>query len=186
MYANKLQYCKWCHIYNVFKCGDCNVERVKCHKCYRLISGGMEVITGFGTFHKACLPDSDTSEVSLGECTICKLIVRKGGVNAPGIGYVHIECFKCSDCGNNFGDDETPGSFLGKFICQACATVRREAMADPCCNCGKPIVDAPKLAMHKKFHKDCVRCWKCSRDLLWEAKNLGVDGKLYCDGCHRK
>lgn len=101
------------------------------------------------------------------DCVVCKTSVKEGfflrnatdasgGVNAPGFGFMHKECFKCSDCNKPFGDAE-PGGFEGKMICQDCYTVRREAMADPCCTCGKPITCGPKLAFHQKYHPGCVK-----------------------------
>jgi hypothetical protein len=154
-----------------FKCGDCFNERHKCRGCWKVIEGGM-VVSAFGRdFHKQCLPtDADTSQTTLGECCVCKTPVKQGGVNAPRIGFMHEECFKCSDCNKPFGDEE-PGIISGHMVCQDCGTARREAMADRCCTCDKPITCGPKLAFHQKYHPTCI---KYGLSLLKKLTALGV------------
>eukprot|EP01126_Amoeba_proteus_P029283 TRINITY_DN2887_c0_g1_i10.p1 TRINITY_DN2887_c0_g1~~TRINITY_DN2887_c0_g1_i10.p1 ORF type:complete len:211 (+),score=15.69 TRINITY_DN2887_c0_g1_i10:261-893(+) len=171
-----------------FKCGHCADKVPKCCKCWQLIDSGMTVVAFGKNWHKQCLPcvytflvftikemtDSNSTEVSksydsFGECKICHQLVKTEGMNTPGFGYIHMACFKCLSCGRKFDLNETPGN----LICQECHAIKREAMADLCFQCGKPILDAPKLALKHKYHASCVSCFKCKRDLLWEPKNLG-------------
>ena len=86
----------------------------------------------------------------------------------------------CTTC-----NKELPAGALvnvkGKNYCYGCSIA---AQADSCYACQKPILSAMMKANNRKYHPECLKCFKCKSVLDGGFRMRGKD--MYCVPCSSK
>jgi hypothetical protein len=109
-------------------------------------------------------------------CTKCAKKVKGDCVNAIGKQY-HPECFICSYCGRQFGNQ----SFFLEEGEPYCENDWNELFTTKCISCGFPIEAGDKWveALNNNYHSQCFNCTMCKRNLEGQSF-YAKGGRPFC------
>jgi len=170
-------YCNKCYM-DILADAD-NDDEIRCGDCERVIKGDY-----VEAFHHKFHPDCLTKVKQLrAKCKTCgkKISDDEAPVRWAGIeGYFHEQCFQCTQCGNLFTEDNPPGSLTGSLVCKPC---HKKTFEEICAACGRVIDGTPTLSHKLRFHRKCLICTVCKKDLM-EVQRFVKNNKLYCKDCN--
>jgi hypothetical protein len=115
-------------------------------------------------------------------CTRCDRPLKGEILTALG-GKYHVKCFQCNLCSEPIARkfvEHPPGS--QQIICPRC---HEDKVCEKCDGCGRGMGGAFVRALGGKYHRECFKCNRCSRDVTSKYVE-GPDGAPYCRGCHVK
>jgi len=117
-------------------------------------------------------------------CTRCDRPLKGEILTALGGKHrCHVKCFTCDLCTEPIARkfvEHPPAS--GRIICERCHV---DKVCEKCDGCGRGMSGAFVRALGGKYHRECFKCRRCSRDVTSRYVE-GADGAPYCRGCHVK
>jgi len=113
--------------------------------------------------------------VSRNICAFCQHRVLVGPYYDVGGGKrVHVDCFKCKNCGNHLTQFQCLND---SYLCPQCAHKLRPPAK--CVACGKVVSsDDAVVALNTEWHRSCFRCAHCRKIL--DKEFVELNGKPYC------
>ncbi|XP_033821920.1 filamin-binding LIM protein 1 [Periophthalmus magnuspinnatus] len=156
----------------------------QCRSCHIPLAGKQY-------FNKAGIPlCEDCYQASLELCWACGEVIKYQVMRALERAY-HPQCFMCTTCKQQIGEQRFAQGEVGEVYCLP-DYYRKYA---PKCNaCNQLII--PKEdgtdsftieCLGNSYHEDCYRCEMCFINLTPEPNERGcypLDGKLLCKACH--
>jgi len=124
-------------------------------------------------------------------CGYCQQPILDKCISALGQTF-HPECFCCSACGEQFGDD----GFHEKDDAAYCKTCYFDQFAPKCGGCNLPITDNFISALNMQWHPGCFVCKECQMPFT-DGNFFEHEGFPYCEqhyhalrgslcaGCHK-
>ncbi|EAY10378.1 LIM domain containing protein [Trichomonas vaginalis G3] len=112
-------------------------------------------------------------------CAGCNKTIEGECCQVEGIKY-HPEEFKCSDCGTPLQNGVAVLDH-GKLRCRKCS----ELYIKQCRGCTNTKDEPTIIACGAKWHRDCFKCMKCSKNLA-DSKYVNMNGYPCCESCYRK
>jgi len=149
------------------------------------LMGTLEEATGLGGAQKSFTTTTSGGEyASQGTCAACGKEIKGQAININKKVY-HSNCFSCVGCGEKFAQtgNKDISESQGKLFCGKCVSKQQVATDDPPCpGCNKAIVGSFLKSCGKEWHKECLKCTKCSKPLAGQAVNNKA-GTPYCADC---
>lgn len=129
-----------------------------CGSCGTTFKGGEKVNIGKADGIPLCDP---CSKKNIRCCATCVKPITKDGVEAfDKLFHDSPECFKCIKCSSALGDEFFDINGMGP-ACSTCAN----GPVETCAFCTKPLQGEVTQLFEKMFHKGCVRCMRCKKEL---------------------
>ncbi|XP_020789855.1 filamin-binding LIM protein 1 [Boleophthalmus pectinirostris] len=156
----------------------------QCRSCHIPLAGKQY-------YNKAGIPlCEDCYQASLELCWACGEVIKYQVMRALERAY-HPQCFMCTTCKQQIGEQRFAQGEVGEVYCLP-DYYRKYA---PKCNaCNQLIIpkedgtDSYTIeCLGNSYHEDCYRCEMCFTHLTPEPNERGcypLDGKLLCKACH--
>lgn len=156
----------------------------QCRSCHILLASKQY-------YNKAGIPlCEDCYQASLEVCWACGEVIKHQVMRALERAY-HPQCFTCTTCKQQIGEQRFAQGEVGEVYCLP-DYYRKYA---PKCNACQQLI-IPKEdgtdsytveCLGHSYHEDCYRCEMCLTHLTPEPSEHGcypLDGKLLCKPCH--
>jgi len=88
--------------------------------------------------------------------------------------------YNCGICQKEFQKDSLK-EFGGKLVCNECKLRSSVNKTDVCEACSKPLSGQYMKAQNKKYHRDCLVCANCKKELTTGFRT--VFGAFWCPDC---
>ena len=152
-------------------CTDCSVD---------LTAGGQQIAVGSNS-DLLCFPCNKRRRGEI--CASCDKPLSGEFVSALGTCF-HKECFRCSTCSTQLGQNIP--CVKGEGGTPLCAPCDKRARGEVCSVCNDLLSREFVTAVGKKFHKACFRCSSCNVELGASQPCLqGTLGKkIFCEPCY--
>eukprot|EP00002_Diphylleia_rotans_P035867 TRINITY_DN7866_c0_g1_i3.p1 TRINITY_DN7866_c0_g1~~TRINITY_DN7866_c0_g1_i3.p1 ORF type:complete len:786 (+),score=97.83 TRINITY_DN7866_c0_g1_i3:85-2442(+) len=123
-------------------------------------------------------PESATFEEVCGKCRQ-RITIEDFFLAHKGEMY-HTNCLSCEKCACTLQGTEIVVREDGKLICSRC----ERGFFQTCGGCGKTATKQPLAnIMGQTFHRDCIICQGCNRNLKWAGYRV-LQGHIFCpEGC---
>ncbi|KAK7916654.1 hypothetical protein WMY93_012415 [Mugilogobius chulae] len=142
-------------------------------------------------YNKAGIPlCEDCYQASLELCWACGEVIKDQVMRALERAY-HPQCFKCTTCKQQIGEQQFAQGEVGEVYC---LPDYYRKYAPNCQACNQLIIpkedgtDSYTIeCLGHSYHEDCYRCETCFIHLTPEPNERGcypLDGKLLCKACH--
>jgi len=122
------------------------------------------------------------------KCTKCSLVIKEQAVSVLGQKW-HPECFTCTS-----NDEPIPKNDEGQYVYFAhdlmpyCQEEYAKLFGSTCARCDKVIVSGEMEALGKAWHKECLTCEGCTRNLFLmkggKVHQGPEEGMPYCMACY--
>ncbi|XP_010879252.2 filamin-binding LIM protein 1 [Esox lucius] len=156
----------------------------QCRQCHIPLAGKMY-------YNKAGIPlCEDCYQASLELCWACGDVIKDQVIRALERVY-HPNCFICSTCSQQIGEQRFAQGEVGEVYC---LQDYYRKYAPRCSACQQLIIpredgtDSYTVeCLGRSFHEDCYRCEVCSTQLSPEPNEYGchpLDGRVLCKPCH--
>eukprot|EP00746_Dinoflagellata_sp_MGD_P015224 gnl/MRDRNA2_/MRDRNA2_133729_c0_seq1.p1 gnl/MRDRNA2_/MRDRNA2_133729_c0~~gnl/MRDRNA2_/MRDRNA2_133729_c0_seq1.p1 ORF type:complete len:509 (+),score=60.46 gnl/MRDRNA2_/MRDRNA2_133729_c0_seq1:71-1597(+) len=114
-------------------------------------------------------------------CLTCRQPLTNGQIISVDGGEYHASCFTCAECKKPIDGSYLPSKKSNGFICGNCA---RQDLPK-CAACGEIIEDACTKIQEKVYHKKCLNCVVCKKEVRGQYFP-DASGGFRCGMCNRK